>query len=207
MKIILTGTESLSAPLAAALVEAEFEVETCPLVAIEQIGGPPVRPSDYDWLLLHDTNGVDALFARLEGPLPRVAVVGMGTAEALREPRSRAGSRRPHVDAGRSGGRAAQRPGRVLFAGAEDAREVLVRELGADFVPLERTRTASARAVPEGRSRRACLRLGSEELCGGRRRPSMRLDRPGDIRRSSTPWARRRRRGLHARPGRAPRSG
>jgi uroporphyrinogen-III synthase len=29
--------------------------------------------------------------------------------------------------------------GRVLFAGAEGARHVLVRELGADFVPLYRT--------------------------------------------------------------------
>jgi uroporphyrinogen-III synthase len=30
--------------------------------------------------------------------------------------------------------------GRVLFAGAEDARRLLVDELGADFVPLYRTK-------------------------------------------------------------------
>ena len=146
MKIVLTGTEALSAPLAAALVEAGFEVETCPLVAIEQIGGPPVRPADYDWLLLTSRNGVEALFARLEGRLPRVAVVGRGTAEALREH-----GVEPDVVARTSTqeGLAVElpgRPGRVLFAGAEDAREVLVRELGADFVPLYRTDCSGPRS-------------------------------------------------------------
>ena len=37
----------------------------------------------------------------------------------------------------------------MLFAGAEDARDVLVRELGAEFVPLYRTRRAAARAFPD----------------------------------------------------------
>ncbi len=149
MKILLTATESLSAPLAAALGEAGFEVETCPLVAIERIGGPPVRPADYDWLLLTSRNGVDALFARLEGPLPRVAVVGRGTAEALRnhgvEPDLVARTSTQEGLAVELPGK----PGRVLFAGAEDAREVLVRELGADFVPLYRTRLLRPAQVPK----------------------------------------------------------
>ena len=62
-----------------------------------------------------------------------------GTAEALREH-----GVEPDLVAAVSTqeGLAAELPrpaGRVLFAGAEDARDVLVRELGADFVALYRT--------------------------------------------------------------------
>jgi uroporphyrinogen-III synthase len=139
MKVVLTGTTGLTAPLAAALSAEGFEVETCPLVAVEPLAGPPVRAGEYDWLLLTSRSGVEALFARVEGRLPRVAVVGKGTAEALRER-----GLEPDLVAAVSTqeGLAAQLPrpvGRVLFAGAEDARGVLVRELGAEFVPLYRT--------------------------------------------------------------------
>jgi uroporphyrinogen-III synthase len=139
MKVVLTGTERLSEPLAEALEGAGLEVETCPLVAVEQLSGPPLRADAYDWLLLTSRNGVEALFARLEGPLPQVAVVGSGTAEALRTH-----GVEPDLVAATSTqeGLAAELPrpaGRVLFAGAEDARDVLVRELGGDFVPLYRT--------------------------------------------------------------------
>jgi uroporphyrinogen-III synthase len=41
-------------------------------------------------------------------------------------------------------------PGRVLFAGAERARRLLVDELGADFVPLYRTRELRPDPAPEG---------------------------------------------------------
>jgi uroporphyrinogen-III synthase len=37
----------------------------------------------------------------------------------------------------------------VLFAGAEGARDVLVRELGADFVPLYRTVPVRPAAFPD----------------------------------------------------------
>ena len=40
--------------------------------------------------------------------------------------------------------------GRVLFVGAEDARRLLVDELGADFIALYRTRTVRAAQPPEG---------------------------------------------------------
>jgi uroporphyrinogen-III synthase len=150
MKVVLTGTESLLAPLAHALAEAGFGVETCPLVAVEPLAGPPVRPAGYDWLLLTSRNGVEALFARLEGTLPRVAVVGRGTAAALRER-----GVEPDLVARTSTqeGLAAELPrpvGRALFAGAEDARDVLVRELGAEFVPLYRTRPLRPERFPDG---------------------------------------------------------
>jgi uroporphyrinogen-III synthase len=139
MRVVLTGTEGVAAPLAEQLEREGFEVAACPLVAVEPLGGPPIRLAGYDWLLLTSRSGVEALAARLEGPLPRVGVVGPGTAEALREH-----GIEPDVVAATSTqeGLVTELPrpaGRVLFAGAEDARGVLVRELGADFVPLYRT--------------------------------------------------------------------
>jgi len=150
MKVVLTGTEGLSAPLAEELEGLGFEVEACPLVAVEPLDGPPLRPEEYDWLLLTSRNGVEALFPRLLGSLPRVAVVGRGTAEALREH-----GIEPDLVAATSTqeGLSAELPrpaGRVLFAGAEDARDVLVRELGADFVPLYRTVGLRPERFPDG---------------------------------------------------------
>jgi uroporphyrinogen III methyltransferase / synthase len=149
MKVVLTGTERLSAPLAADLRALGLEVETCPLVAVEPLAGPPLRVDGYDWLLVTSRNGVDALFARLEGGLPRVAAVGRGTAESLRER-----GVEPALVAAVSTqeGLAAELPrpaGRVLFAGAEDARDILVTELGADFVALYRTVELQPERFPE----------------------------------------------------------
>lgn len=139
MTVVLTATEASAGPLAAALVVEGFEVQSCPLVAVEPLPGPPLRTAEYDWLLLTSRNAVEPLFGRLEGALPRVAVVGPGTAEALRDR-----GVEPDLVAvvSTQEGLAAELPrpaGRVLFAGAEDARDVLVRGLGADFVPLYRT--------------------------------------------------------------------
>ena len=139
MRVVLTGTEASAGPLAAALTAAGFEVEACPLVAVEPLPGPPLRTAGYDWLLLTSRNAVGPLLERLEGELPRVGVVGPGTAEALR-----ARGIEPDLVARVSTqeGLAAELPrppGRVLFAGAEGARDLLVRELGTDFVPLYRT--------------------------------------------------------------------
>ena len=139
MRIVLTGTEASSGPLAALLVAEGFEVGTCPLIAVEALPGPPVRAVEYDWLVLTSRNAVEPLLQRLEGALPRVAAVGPGTAEALRD-RGIEPDLVPAVST--QEGLAAELPrppGRVLFAGAEGARDVLVRELGADFVPLYRT--------------------------------------------------------------------
>ena len=149
MRVVLTGTERLSAPLAADLAALGLEVETCPLVAVEPLDGPPLRVDGYDWLLLTSRTGVDALLLRLDGGLPQVAAVGRGTAEALREH-----GIEPALVATVSTqeGLAAELPrpaGRVLFAGAEDARDLLVRELGADFVPLYRTVELRPERLPE----------------------------------------------------------
>jgi uroporphyrinogen-III synthase len=139
----------MSAPLASALRAEGFEVGHCPLVAVEALPGPPVRADGYDWLVLTSRNGVEALFARLEGQLPRIAVVGPGTADALRER-----GVEPALVAGRSTQEGladdlGPGAGRVLFAGPEGARDVLGRELGADFLPLYRTVERRPERFPE----------------------------------------------------------
>ena len=207
MKVVLTGTRGLSGPLADELESLGFEVEECPLVTVDAAGRAARRADGYDWLLLTSRNGVEALFARLEGPLPRVAVVGRGTAEALRER-----GVEPDLVAATSTqeGLAAELPrpaGRVLFAGAEDARDVLVRELDADFVPLYRTVELRPERFPAGdlvvlasasaaRSF-AALGLGLPASRSGRSPP----------RRPARAGLRRGRGGRHARPGGPRRSG
>lgn len=147
MKVVVTGTDPR---LAERLRAAGFGVVECPLIRIEPLDGPPVRVGDYDWLVLTSRHGVEQLLRRLEGPLPRVAVVGPGTAEALR-----AHGVEPDLVARRftQEGLVEALPhptGRVLFAGAKDARDLLVRELDADFVPLYRTVGLNPDAFPAG---------------------------------------------------------
>jgi uroporphyrinogen III methyltransferase/synthase len=136
VRVVVTGSDPR---LAERLREEGIETVACPLIRVEALGGPPVETEGYDWIVLTSRHGVDELLRRLEGPLPRVAVIGPGTAEALRghgvEPALVASSSTQEGLAGEL-----PRPvGRVLFAGAEGARDVLVRELEADFVPLYRT--------------------------------------------------------------------
>lgn len=138
-RVVLTRAEETSTELAKALRDEGYDVTECPLIRIEPIEGPPIAVSGYDWLVLTSRQGVEQLFARLDGPVPSVAVVGPGTAAALQ-----AHGVQPALVARESTqeGLVAEMPrppGRVLFAGAEDARDVLVRELGADFVALYRT--------------------------------------------------------------------
>lgn len=150
MRVALTRAAGGNEALAERLREAGLEPVECPLVAVEPLPGGPLELSAYDRLCLTSRHGVAALFARgFTGALPPVAVVGPGTAEALR-----AQGVEPDVVAGLSTqeGLAAavpRPPGRVLFAGAEGARDVLARELGADFVPLYRTVELRPAAFPE----------------------------------------------------------
>ena len=149
MRVVLTATETLTAPLAAALEAEGFEVEACPLVAIELLPGPPLRADGYDWVVLTSRNAVDALFARLEGRLPNVAAVGQGTADALRE---RGVEPELVAQVSTQEGLAAELPrpaGRVLFPAADGARGVLVQELGADFVPVYRTLELAPERFPD----------------------------------------------------------
>ena len=78
--------------------------------------------------------------------LPRLAAVGPGTAERLRE-HGLEPAFVPRVST--QDGLLAEFPrpaGRVLFAAAENSRRRPIDELGADFVPLYRTRLLSPEA-------------------------------------------------------------
>ena len=85
MRVLVTRAREASGALADRLREEGFEVVERPLIRVEPIDGPPIRADGYDWVVLTSRIAVDQLFRRLAGPLPRVAVVGPGTAAALRE--------------------------------------------------------------------------------------------------------------------------
>ena len=146
--VVLTRAEE-GDRLASRLRRAGFCVVECPLIRFEAIPGPAVRAGAYDWLILTSRTAVRELFPRLDGPLPNVAVIGPGTAEALRSH-----GVEPALVASRSTqeGLLEELPrpaGRVLFAGAEDARPLLARELGADVVPLYRTIARHPETFPD----------------------------------------------------------
>jgi uroporphyrinogen III methyltransferase/synthase len=173
VNVVLTRASGHDGELARRLRVAGFDVAEAPLVRIEPLGGPRIRADGYDWLVLTSRVGVDELFRRLEGPPPRVAVIGPGTAEALR-----AHGVEPALVAQRSTQEglveALPRPvGRVLFAGAAGARDVIVRELGADFVPLYRTVECRPERFPDAdlvvlaspSAARSFAALGRREPC------------------------------------------
>ena len=170
MKIVVTGTERR---LAERLRADGFEVAEWPLVAIEPVDGPTLQADAYDWVVLTSRHAVEQLFDRLEGTPPRVAVVGPGTADALRER-----GIEPTLVASRSTqeGLLEEMPspaGRVLFAGAEGARDVLPRALDADVVPLYRTVELRPDTAPDGdlvvlasaSAARAYAATGADLLC------------------------------------------
>lgn len=148
MRVIVTRPRAQAGPLVGRLEGLGVEVVACPLIEIERLSDDPVDCAGYDWLVITSPNGADEI-ARRGRNLPRVAAVGSGTAEALR-----AHGIAPEFVAAESSQdgllREFPRPaGRVLFAAAEGARRGPIDELGADFVPLYRTRLLSP-APPEG---------------------------------------------------------
>ena len=133
MRILLTGTRA--EPLRARLEELGHDVLHEPLVRTEPVGEGPVDVSGYDWVIVTSMTGASELRRRMQGRPRKVAAIGAATAEAL-------GGADLVPRASTQEGLLAELPspaGRVLFAGAEGARRLLVDELGADFVPLYRT--------------------------------------------------------------------
>jgi uroporphyrinogen-III synthase len=139
VRVIVTRPRAQAGPLVAALEAAGAQVVECPLIEIERTSDESVDAAGYDWLIVTSPNGADEI-ARRGVNLPRVAAVGPGTAEALRAH----GIEPSFVPAESSQDgllREFPRPaGRVLFAAAEGARRKPIDALGADFVPLYRTR-------------------------------------------------------------------
>ena len=149
MKIAVTRPRSEAGALVERLERLGHEVLVCPLIEIAPVGPEEIEVAGYDWVVVTSRVGARELARRYEGALPRVAAIGPGTAETLREH-----GIEPALVASVSTQEglvaAFPRPsGRVLFAGAEDARRFLIDELHADFVPLYRTRILRPPAFPE----------------------------------------------------------
>ena len=128
------------------LVALRHEVVQCPLLEVEPLADEPVDVSGYDWVIVTSVNGARELRRRLAGTPARVAAIGRATADAF-------GGADLVPAVSTQEGLLAELPrpaGRVLFAGAEGARRLLVDELGAEFVPLYRTRELTPEVPPEG---------------------------------------------------------
>jgi uroporphyrinogen-III synthase len=145
--VVLTRPAERSARLARRLESLGFDVVVAPLLKLEPIETGPIDLRPYEWLVLTSITGAKELRRRAEGKPRRVAAIGKATAEAWGG----------HVDLvpddSTQEGLLAELPrpaGRVLFAGAEDARRLLIEELDADFVPLYRTRAVRPKQPLEG---------------------------------------------------------
>jgi uroporphyrinogen III methyltransferase / synthase len=150
MRIVVTRPAGQAAELAERIEALGHEVVLCPLIEIEPLGEEPVEVEPYDWVVVTSANGAHELARRLRGRPKRLAAVGPGTAAALREH-----GLEPDLvpQTSTQEGLAAEVPrpaGRVLVAAAEGARRHLVEELGADFLPLYRTRELEPPEPPRG---------------------------------------------------------
>ena len=150
LRVIVTRAAGQIEPLAQRIEALGHEVVRCPLIELEPIGPDRVEVDGYDWVVVTSPFGARELLRRAHGPLPAVAAIGPGTAAALREGGAEA-DLVPRV-ATQEGliAELARPPGRVLFAGAERARRLLVEELGAEFLPLYRTRELRPDPPPRG---------------------------------------------------------
>jgi uroporphyrinogen-III synthase len=145
VRILLTRPEGRNEQLAEALRAQGHDVVCEPLIAVEPTGDEPIELDGYDWLIVTSVTGAAELRPRARGRARRVAAIGRATADALG-----GADLVPRVST--QEGLLAELPrpaGRVLFAGAEGARRLLVEELAADFVPLYRTRGLKPDQVPE----------------------------------------------------------
>jgi uroporphyrinogen-III synthase len=147
--VIVTRPRDQAGPLVQRLEELGLDVVPCPLIEIE-LYDDPVDVDGYAWVIVTSPNGARELVRRARGSLPRIAAVGPGTAETLREhgvepdfvPRESTQE-----------GLLAEFPrpeGRILFAAAEGSRRGPVDALGAEFVALYRTRLVRPEVPPEG---------------------------------------------------------
>jgi uroporphyrinogen-III synthase len=150
LRVIVTRARGQLEPLAERIEALGHEVVRCPLIELEPVGPDRIDVDGYDWVVVTSPFGARELLRRARGTLPALAAIGPGTAAALGEAGVDA-ALVPRVST--QEGLVAELPrppGRVLFAGAERARGLLVDELGAEFVPLYRTRELRPDPPPEG---------------------------------------------------------
>ena len=149
MKVIVTRPRDQAGPLVARLEELGLEVVECPLIEIDPFEDA-VDVEGYEWVIVTSPNGARELARRANGSLPKVAAVGPGTAETLRELGIEPAFV-PWVSSQDGLLEEFPRPeGRILFAAAEGSRRRAIEALQADFVPLYRTRLVTPEQPPEG---------------------------------------------------------
>jgi uroporphyrinogen III methyltransferase / synthase len=149
VKVIVTRPRNQAGPLVARLEELGLEVVECPLIEIEPFDDA-VDVEGYEWVIVTSPNGARELARRANGSLPKVAAVGPGTAETLRELGVEPAFV-PRVSSQDGLLEEFPRPeGRILFAAAEGSRRRAIEALQADFVPLYRTRLVTPEQPPEG---------------------------------------------------------
>jgi uroporphyrinogen-III synthase len=144
VRVLLTRPEGRNEELAERLRAAGHEVEIEPLIAIEPLGDDSVELDGYDWLVVTSVTAARELRRRAQGRPRLVAAIGRATAAAL-------GGADLVPAVSTQEGLLAELPrpaGRVLFAAAEGARRLLPDEVGADFVPLYRTRELAPPTLP-----------------------------------------------------------
>jgi uroporphyrinogen-III synthase len=150
LRVVVTRAREQLEPLAGRLEALGLDVVRCPLIELEPIGPEHVDVDGYDWVVVTSPFGARELLRRTRGTVPKVAAIGPGTAAALAE-RSVEPALVPAVSTQEGLLAALPRPaGRVLFAGAEQARQLLADELDADVVPLYRTTALRPDPPPEG---------------------------------------------------------
>jgi uroporphyrinogen-III synthase len=150
LRVIVTRPREQAEPLVERLEALGLEVVLCPLIELEPVGPPEVDVSGYDWVIVTSPRGARELAERRRGELPAVAAIGPGTAAALRE-HGIEPALVPHVST--QEGLVAElpdEPGRVLFAGAADARPYLADTLHAATVVLYRTLELRPAKPPQG---------------------------------------------------------
>jgi uroporphyrinogen-III synthase len=137
LTVLLTRPEGRNEKLARELEPFPLDVEIEPLIALEPLGDEPIDVAGYDWVVITSVTGARELRRRMRGRPRRVAAIGRTTADAfggLVDLIPRVSTQEGLL------AELPRPPGQVLFAGAADARRLLVSELRADFVALYRTR-------------------------------------------------------------------
>ena len=188
-RVVVTRPRDQARELVRLLEDARYEVTVCPLIEIVPLGDDPIDVSGYDWVVITSANGAAELRRRMRGTPEHVAAIGRATAEAF-------GSVDLIPGVATQEGLLAELPrpaGRVLFAAAEGARQLVVRELDADFLALYRTRELRPSELPDSdlaivASPSAARALGALAVVHPRRRDrardrasrvGRRADRPG----------------------------
>ena len=145
-RVIVTRAREQAGELVRLLEESGYDVTVCPLIEIVPLGDDLIDVSGYDWVVITSTNGAVELRRRMQGTPAHVAAIGRATAEAFGEVDLIA-------EIATQEGLLAELPrpaGRVLFAGAEGARQLIVQALEADFLALYKTRELRPLAPPAG---------------------------------------------------------